>query len=339
MDTLNPASPADVPPVIPKPYGPPRVWKFWGTTLWGLFIFAGDVRRAGRRHRLFRAAAGGSLDFAEAIRVIGGGMTISLSVIFGLPAVLAATWIAIRPTRTPFADYLALRWTSWRNFAFGIAALVVLVGCWDLLSRALGREVTPGFMGEVLKSAQADGALWLLVIAFCVAAPIWEEIFARGFLYRGWSESRLGVAGAIFLSSLAWTSLHLQYDWFFFGEVFHHRPAARLSALSHRLDLADDRPARHQQSGRDRSDVLACRFQLVHRSQRNRDRHRHRRQNGLQRDDLRQQRRIAAHLPRQHVGGRRGGHRRADGDDGEVGTGDAEPAAPAPPRSRASAPA
>ena len=75
-------------------------------------------------------------------------------------------------------------------------------------------------MGDVLKSAQADGALWLLVIAFCVAAPISEEFFARGFLYRGWSESFLGVAGAILLSSLAWTSLHLQYDWFFFGEVF-----------------------------------------------------------------------------------------------------------------------
>ena len=75
-------------------------------------------------------------------------------------------------------------------------------------------------MGEVLKSARADGALWLLVIAFCVAAPISEEFFARGFLYRGWSESFLGPAGAILLSSLVWTALHLQYDWFFFGEVF-----------------------------------------------------------------------------------------------------------------------
>jgi membrane protease YdiL (CAAX protease family) len=82
----------------------------------------------------------------------------------------------------------------------------------------LGREITPGFMGDVLKSAQADGAL--LVIAFCVAAPMSEEFFARGFLYRGWSESSLRPAGAIVLSSLAWTSLHLQYDWFFFGEVF-----------------------------------------------------------------------------------------------------------------------
>ena len=104
--------------------------------------------------------------------------------------------------------------------ALGVGALVVLVAAWDLLSRALGREITPGFMGDVLKAAQAEGALWLLVIAFCVAAPISEEFFARGFLYRGWSESFLRPAGAIILSSVAWTSLHLQYDWFFFGEVF-----------------------------------------------------------------------------------------------------------------------
>jgi membrane protease YdiL (CAAX protease family) len=72
----------------------------------------------------------------------------------------------------------------------------------------------------VLKSARADGALWLLVIAFCVAAPISEEFFARGFLYRGWSESFLGPVGAIVLSSMVWTALHLQYDWYFLGEVF-----------------------------------------------------------------------------------------------------------------------
>jgi len=220
MDSLNPASPVVVPPAIPDPQRPPRIWKFWGTALWGLFIFAGVFVGQVAVIAYFVLRQGGSFDFAEAIRVIGGGLTISLSVIFGLPAVLAATWIAIRPTRTPFADYLALRWTSWRNVAIGVVSLFVLVACWDLLSRALGREITPGFMGDVLKSAQNDGALWLLVIAFCVAAPVSEELFARGFLYRGWSESRLGPAGAILLSSIAWTVLHLQYDWFFFAEVF-----------------------------------------------------------------------------------------------------------------------
>ena len=112
-------------------------------------------------------------------------------------------------------------------------------------------------MGEVLQSARADGALWLLVIAFCVAAPVSEELFARGFLYRGWSESFLGPAGAIVLSSLVWTSLHLQYDWFFFGEVFSIGLLARLSPLSLQFDLADDIRARPQQSGRGGADHLA----------------------------------------------------------------------------------
>jgi membrane protease YdiL (CAAX protease family) len=138
----------------------------------------------------------------------------------GLPAVCAAIWLATRISGTPFADYLALRGTSWKNSVLGAVSLIVLVACWDLLSRALGRDSTPGFMVDVLRSAQADGALWLLVLAFCVAAPLTEEFFVRGFLYRGWSESFLRPIGAILLSSAVWTAMHLQYDWFFFGEVF-----------------------------------------------------------------------------------------------------------------------
>ena len=216
MVSLDPASPPITVPVERSP----RIWKFWGTALWGLFIFAmmfvGQIAVVA----WFVLRREGPVDMAAAIHVVGGGLTISLSVIMGLPAVLAALWLAIRTSRTPFTDYLALRGDSWDHFLIGVAALVVLVMGWDLLSRATGREISPGFMGDVLKSAQADGALWLLVIAFCVAAPVSEEFFARGFLYRGWSETFLGPAGAVLLSSMVWTALHLQYDWFFFGEVF-----------------------------------------------------------------------------------------------------------------------
>jgi membrane protease YdiL (CAAX protease family) len=219
MDSLGSASSAAPTPVI-RTQRQPRIWKFWGTALWGLFIFAAMFAGQIAVVAWFVLRREGPIDLAAAIHVVGGGLTISLSVIMGLPAVLAALWISIRVSRTPFADYLALRWPSWINLLIGVAALFVLVMGWDLLSRATGREVAPGFMGEVLKSARADGALWLLVIAFTVAAPITEEFFARGFLYRGWSESFLGPVGAIILSSVVWTALHLQYDWFFFGEVF-----------------------------------------------------------------------------------------------------------------------
>ena len=163
---------------------------------------------------------GGPFEMATAIHIVSGGLTISLSVLLGFPAVLLALWIAIRPTEIPFADYLALRWTSWRNVLIGAVALAVLVGGWDLLSRALGREITPGFMGEVLKSARADGALWLLVLAFCVAAPDVGGIFRPRLSLPRLLGVVPAVPGAIALSSLAWTALHLQYDWFFFTEIF-----------------------------------------------------------------------------------------------------------------------
>jgi len=216
MDSLDPASPA-ASVAIPRP---PRIWKFWGTALWGLFVFAAMFVGQIAVVAWFVLQQDGPIDLAAATHVLGSGLTISLSVIMGLPAVLAALWLAIRLSRTPFADYLALRGTTWTNLLIGIGALAVLVLGWDQLSRATGHDATPGFMMDVLKSARADGVLWLLVIAFCVAAPVTEELFARGFLYRGWSESFLGPAGAILLSSLVWTALHLQYDWFFFGEVF-----------------------------------------------------------------------------------------------------------------------
>jgi len=216
MDSLNPENP----PLVVAPERLPRVWGFWQTALWALFIFAAVFLGQMAVIVFLVLWRGGPFEMATAIHVVSGGLTISLSVLLGFPAVLLALWIAIRPTKIPFADYLALRWTSWRNFLLGAVALAVLVGGWDLLSRGLGREIAPGFMSEVLKSARADGALWLLVLAFCVAAPMWEEFFARGFLYRGWSESFLRVPGAIVLSSLVWTSVHLQYDLYFLGEVF-----------------------------------------------------------------------------------------------------------------------
>jgi len=210
--------------VIPPPPPPPpkparRVWAFIRTSLWGLFIFAamflGQLTVVG--YLVWRH--GGGLDSAVIRSISGSGVALSLSVIMGLPAVLLAIWIATRLAGERFGDYLGLRWPRWRSLLVGLIALIALVGGWDLLARAIGREVTAGFMVEVLKSAQADSSVWLLLIAFCVAAPLTEELFARGFLYRGWSESFLRPFGAIVLSSLVWTAMHLQYDWFFFFEI------------------------------------------------------------------------------------------------------------------------
>src|SRR6202022_84705 len=106
MDSLDsevPAAPALAIPI----QRPPRIWKFWGTALWGLFVFAAMFVGQIAVVAWFVWRREGPFDMAAAIHVVGGGLTISLSVIMGLPAVLAALWIAIRISGTPFAEYLA----------------------------------------------------------------------------------------------------------------------------------------------------------------------------------------------------------------------------------------
>ncbi|MGL5168710.1 MAG: lysostaphin resistance A-like protein [Afipia sp.] len=213
--------PADVAPVSPPGKSrEPRVWKFIGTSLWGLLLFGAMFVGQVAVVVWFLWSGGEPIDGKTLVALSSNGRIISLSVIMGLPAILLALWVAIRWSRISFADYLALRWPSWRMFAIGLGSLVLLMVACEIVSRAAGRESSPGFMVEVLKTARADGALWLLGLAFCVAAPVTEEFFARGFLYRGWSESFLRPAGAIILSSAVWTAMHMQYNWFFLGQVF-----------------------------------------------------------------------------------------------------------------------
>ena len=45
-----------------------------------------------------------------------------------------------------------------------------------------------------------------------IGAPIVEELLFRGFLLSQLKTSRLGINGSIVLTSLIWTSIHLQYD-------------------------------------------------------------------------------------------------------------------------------
>src|SRR5258706_883114 len=101
MDSLDvPAAPAALTPVIGT-QRPPRIWKFWGTALWGLFIFAGMFVGQIGVVAWFILRRGGPIDIAAAVHAVGGGLTISLSLIMGLPPVLAGPWIAIPGSPPP----------------------------------------------------------------------------------------------------------------------------------------------------------------------------------------------------------------------------------------------
>ena len=131
------------------------------------------------------------------------------------PVCLGLVALLIR-LRRPWTvrDYLALRPVSWRQTTVWLLLAVLLVVVTDGLTWLLGRPVVPDFMREAYQTAGWLPLLWATVI---VAAPLGEELFFRGFLFRGLQASRLGTVGAILIASSWWAAIHLQYDMFQIG--------------------------------------------------------------------------------------------------------------------------
>jgi membrane protease YdiL (CAAX protease family) len=113
-------------------------------------------------------------------------------------------------------EYLAFKAVPIRALGqwLGLTLLVVVV--LDLMTAALGQPVVPEFMKKAYASADP---VWLLWLAFVIAAPLSEELFFRGFLFKG-LERAITPAGAIVVTAAIWAGIHLQYDIYGIGTIF-----------------------------------------------------------------------------------------------------------------------
>ncbi len=70
----------------------------------------------------------------------------------------------------------------------------------------------PDFMLEIRAQTNTFSDVIMLITAVCIVAPIMEEILFRGVGYGRLKNSKLRALGAILLSSLLFTLIHLQYN-------------------------------------------------------------------------------------------------------------------------------
>ena len=156
-------------------------------------------------------------------RVAHNGYVVSIAAIVSMAVQCAVVVLAVRRARQPVAEYLGLvRRPHVREVVFCLVSVTVLLVASDLLSWTIGHDLVPPFMVKVYEATRDAGApaVLFLLIAAVVAAPIGEEIMFRGFLFRGWSASPLGVAATIVVTSAIWAGIHVQYDWYGVVQVF-----------------------------------------------------------------------------------------------------------------------
>jgi membrane protease YdiL (CAAX protease family) len=224
----------------------PRTWKFFGSSLWTVAAFiAMSVAELIAILIAFGVLTNGELDQDAFSSFAHHGATVGGAALIGMPAVLLVLWFATRLARRSFASYLALRWPSLREIGGAIAAAAALLTILGAVARLLGYPVSPEFALTSVRTARDSGLLWLLLLGFCVGAPVAEEFLFRGFLFRGWAASFLGPIGAIVLSAIVFALIHLQYDWFYiaciaavgllFGYLRYRSGSTWLTVITHGL--------------------------------------------------------------------------------------------------------
>jgi len=129
----------------------------------------------------------------------------------GIPSALVGIvltfLIIILHKRQSIEDYLHLYAISSKTLFQYLAMMVVAIVLISIVS-TLTNHPTPQVMLDIYHSAKHPMLLWFAII---IAAPFFEEILFRGFLFEGLCHSSLGFIGSAIITSAVWASIHLQY--------------------------------------------------------------------------------------------------------------------------------
>ena len=130
----------------------------------------------------------------------------SLTVIFSTPLMIYFFVWRMQKRGLDLTNELGLFFFKKSVFLKSILFLAFFLVLEEIYMRVLEIDVPVSFLKFMLSDP-----LILGVITTILVAPILEEFIFRGFLFSQ-LKNTLGNWGAISLSSLAWTSLHFQYE-------------------------------------------------------------------------------------------------------------------------------
>jgi membrane protease YdiL (CAAX protease family) len=207
-------------PPVDQESAKPRIWGFWMTVAWGipltltavLFQTIGAVAYLGVWRYLHPDRP---IPLASAA---SNGAVIAFSLAVSAPVVILLLVAVVRRTNVPIAEYLGLKWPSWRELGLGIVTLGAVFALAGVAASLLSKE-SPAFISDTFTTARDAGMLPLLLLSFVILGPLQEELVFRGFFLHSFIPA-IGVWPAILLTSAVWAVSHGQYEWFYVGEIF-----------------------------------------------------------------------------------------------------------------------
>lgn len=211
---------AETAPPPPTPAPQKSVWGFWPTFGFSIVIFIAynAVQMLVLLVALLIQIYSGESDILEALGgLAANGLVTSIAIIVSAPIglFLIAVFIRIRGS-TSIADYLGLKPLKPRVILLLVLIFVAMLVAVFIAGSYVGDDSDASFGVELYRNG---GFLPLVWLALVFAAPLFEEVFFRGFLFVGLNASRLGTTVTIVLTSLIWAVMHLQYNVFGIAQI------------------------------------------------------------------------------------------------------------------------
>ena len=220
METIPP----QVPPIEqPTPPAGPQVWSLGLTFLWTLvvilifflfqtvvFFIMAAVKPDAPEVSTSDLLSGGGNFMEDLIALQYDGFVIGWTVVIAsiLSILVAALFIRMKKGSN-LKHYLNLQAPKIKDVGIwvGIAvAYVLLVGF--LESSSDSDALSSDMMNQIMIS----GDTWVLILGIGILGPIWEEVFFRGFIFKGIEQSNIGGHAAVAITSLIFVAIHLQYS-------------------------------------------------------------------------------------------------------------------------------
>ena len=130
------------------------------------------------------------------------GLTIAIVLISGV------YFIALHPKRLSWSEVGIKKFAAkdWKTII--VFTIILMVGA--VIIMVLTSFIGNSWENSKTETMQQNLTFFPVLIAFisAIISPIYEEIFYRGFLYR-WLRTRTGFMGAILISSLIFTVVHI----------------------------------------------------------------------------------------------------------------------------------
>lgn len=121
-----------------------------------------------------------------------------------------------------FREYLGFSRPAGKELFHGLALVLLCGGTMDLIYSYLGIPLLTSWQIDTFRGFTGWWVIPLLVTVV-LAAPFWEELLFRGFLFRSWYAGRkiVAIIGGIVIPAAFWTELHHgQYAWVYLPPIF-----------------------------------------------------------------------------------------------------------------------